>query len=137
MKVFCNCKEEKAEMLKSFQETLLTVVASMEKTQNKFVEVAGKIEIEHFKMLDKQMDKQGKLFSEVTDKFLKSMEQKPKIEKALIQEFEEKISRIKPEEEENTIEKVETEKPPFEEFIPPDGLKNVQFEGQEEIYPIS
>lgn len=123
-------------MLKSFQETLLSVVASLEKTQNKFVEVAGKIEIEHFKMLDKQMDKQGKLFSMVTDKFLKSMEEKPRIEKSLIQEFEEKISRMKPEEEKNNIEEEATEKPPFDEFIPPEGLKNVQFDGKEEIYPI-
>ena len=70
MKLFCNCKEEKQQILKTFEDTILAVMTSIEKTNNKFYEMATKIEVEHFKQLEKQSDKQSKLFDKNVDKFL-------------------------------------------------------------------
>lgn len=137
MKLFCNCKEEKQEILKTFESTILKVVESMEKTQNKFVDMAAKIEMAHFKQVEKLNDKHARLFEKTTDKFLKIMEERPKIEKSILQELEEKVSRLSPEET-NSIEKEEDNENPLSDFpnMPMKEGVNLQFEGEEEIYPI-
>lgn len=122
-------------ILKTFENTILTVVTSLEKTNNKFYEMAGKIEISHFKQLEKQMDKQERLFERSIDKFIALLEEKDKELKEI--DFE-KISRID-KGEPNSIEKEEEIENPLEEFphIPIEDIKNIRFEEEEEILPLS
>ena len=135
MKLFCNCKEEKQQILKTFEDTILAVMTSIEKTNNKFYEMATKIEVEHFKQLEKQSDKQSKLFDKNVDKFLKLLEEGQRKVKEL--EFE-KISRIESGES-NSIEKDEEREDPLADLTPAQfaNIKSVRFEGEEEIFPVS
>ena len=121
-------------ILKTFENTILRVLESMEKMQNKFVEMASKIEMEHFKQLEKQSarvtgqlesqtDKQFEMLGKQTEALVKILRPQGSIDTGPI---------------ENTIEKEETEPSPLEE-MPPMDLQgtSLKFEGEEQILPIN
>ena len=137
MKIFCNCEKHQEEILKVFENTILQVLTSIEKTNNKFYEMAAKIEVEHFKQLTEITDNQGEVFSKNVDKLLKLLEDRQKKESEQFVEKIEKLSTIDTGEQ-NSIEKEEQIENPLAEFDPASfrNIKNIQFEGEEEIYPI-
>ena len=122
-------------MIKSFENTILQVLTSTEKTNNKFVEWLGKVQIEHFKQLEKQSAKDREVFESSIDKFLSLLQekQKEKIDEEVIR----KLSSLD-EVVENSIEKEERIDNPLEDF-PQMDMSNikVQMEGEEEIYPLN
>lgn len=126
------CKEEKQEILKTFESTILKVLESVEKTNNKFMEQCAKIQMEHFKQLDKHSANWMGAMGEQADKFvdlLKEKKPEPVVEK-LTGDF----APV-----ENIIEKEDNTENPLEEItnIPIKEGIQVQFDGEEEIIPIS
>lgn len=122
-------------ILKTFDNTIGSFLSSTESTNNKFYEMSSRIETEHFKQLEKSMDKQYVMLATQNDKFINLLKEKK--EK---QEVENRITKLDIiQQEENPIEKQEEVINPLEELNPTDfmNIKNVQFEGEETIYPIS
>lgn len=127
-----NCKKDKQEILKTFESTILKVLESVEKMNNKFIEQSAKIQIEHFKQLESHtanlmgmMDKHAQDFMEL----LKEKKEEPILQKL--------SSLDSPQE--NVIEKEDFQESPLEEVtnIPIKEGIQVQFDGEEEILPIN
>ena len=124
----------KDDTLKAFENTIDKVLESLEKTQNKFVEMAAKIEMEHFKQLEKHSARvMGILESQTSKQF-----------EAMGKQTEALVKILKPQGSldtglaENTIEKEDTENTPLEDILP-DNLQgvNLKFEGEEQILPVN
>lgn len=121
-------------IMKTFDNTLSGIFQTVQKTQDTFYDMIGKVEMEHFKQLEKTSDKQMVFHATQLDKILELMrEQKSQEEKI--------IERITPIDtlEKNSIEKEEELANPLGDFDPSmiKNIKNIQFEGEEEIYPLS
>lgn len=121
-------------IMKTFDNTLSGIFDTVQKTQDTFYEMIGKVEMEHFKQLEKTSDKQMVFHATQLDKLLELVrEQKSQEEKI--------IERITPIDtlERNSIEKEEELANPLGDFDPAmlKNIKNIQFEGEEEIYPLS
>lgn len=128
--------EQKDKILKTYDETLVAVLQSVEKTTNKFYDAIAKTNIEHFKQLVKQSDKQSHLFEKSTERILEFISNRE--EKQRVQLEMSKISGLDASEP-NGIEKEEGLENPLADF-PMDFLKdvkNIQFEGEEEIFPVN
>lgn len=120
-------------IMKTFDTTLSGIFQTVQKTQDTFYEMTAKIETEHFKQLEKTSDKQMVFHATQLDKLLELMkEQKSQEEKI--------IERITPIDtlEKNSIEKEEEMVNPLGYFDPSmiKNIKNIQFDGEEEIYPL-
>jgi len=128
------CKEEKQEILKTFESTILKVLESLEKTQNKFVEMASKMQIEHFKQLEKQS---ARLTGSVEFQTIKQFEAMDKQTRALVEILRPQGS-LDEGKIENTIEKEDAVESSLEDMPPMDmqGV-NLKFEGEEQILPIN
>ena len=131
MKLFNHdkCKEEKQEVLKTFENTILKVLESVEKTNNKFYEMAAKIQMEHFKQLEKHSAKLMGSLEKNTEDFIDLLK-KPEPMEPVVQRLSDIELPV-----ENAIEKEDIESP-FEEMdkIPIEQGIKVQFEGEEEIF---
>ena len=104
---------------------VLQFLKAMQATQDKFYDIIGEVEVEHLR----QLDKNGLMYTDSLDRMMESLQRKKDV-------VEEQISRI--DHEFNSIEKEDQQQDPLEEMTPAQfaNLKNVQFEGEEEIFPV-
>ena len=104
---------------------VLQFLKAMQTTQDKFYDIIGEVEVEHLR----QLDKNGLMYTDSLDRMMESLQRKKDV-------VEEQISRI--DHEFNSIEKEDQQQDPLEEMTPAQfaNLKNVQFEGEEEIFPV-
>lgn len=126
------CEKDKQEILKTFESTVLKVLESVEKINNKFMEQSAKIQIEHFKQLESHSANLMGMVDKHSEDFMKLLEQKkadPILEK-LNGDFSPS---------ENVIEKEDNTENPLEEVtnIPIKEGIQIQFEGEEEILPVN
>lgn len=126
-------RERVDNVLKTFENTLSGIFSSVEKTNNKFYDMATRIEIAHFKQLEKQYDKQNRAFDKNVDKLLELLKEKKVSEQQV-----ERISTLD-KDVPNSIEKEEEIENPLEDISPAQfkNMKGFQIDGQEEIYPVS
>jgi hypothetical protein len=126
-------RERVDSVLKTFESTLGGIFDSVTSTNNKFYEMVTKIETEHFKQLEKTSDKQMVFYATQMDKIIDVFDKKPVITEQI-------LDRITPIDttEKNSIEKEEELGNPLAEFDPAmlKNVKNIQFEGEEQIYPL-
>lgn len=127
-------RAETAEYRKTYENTIVTVLNTVKETTDTFYEMAARIETKHFEQLQKHSDKQNVFYARQVDKFTELLEKKEQEQKNTI----EQISRLDSIET-NSIEKEEEIEDPLRELTPAQfaNIKNVQFEGEEQIYPIS
>jgi hypothetical protein len=107
----------------------------MEKMQNKFVEFASKIEMEHFKQLEKQS---ASMRNSMELQTIKQFEAMDKQTKALV-EILKPTGSLDSVPTENTIEEEDTVEDSQLEEMPPMDMQgvNLKFEGEEQILPIN
>jgi hypothetical protein len=137
MKIFdhSKCEQEKSEILKTFESTIIKVLESMEKTQNKFVEMASRIEVEHFKQLEKQS---ARITGSLEKQTIKQFDAMGKQTEALVKILK-PVGGLDNLPQENSIEKEDIPEPLTLEEMPPMNMQgvNLKFEGEEEILPIN
>ena len=119
----------------TFEDTIGKVFEQISSTNEMFYEMVKDVEVKHFEQLTEQTEKLAKVFGDNVDKFVDIVkDDRLKTELAKIQRIERVDNPIK-----NEIEKEEEIINPLEDFDPANfrNIKNIQFDGEEEIYPIS
>ena len=124
-----NCEKDKQEILKTFENTILKVLESVEKISNKFMEQSAKIQTEHFKQLESHSANLMGMVDKHSEDFMKLLKEKPVLKEGILD--------FAPQE--NIIEKEDNPENPLEEItnIPIKEGIQIQFEGEEEILPVN
>ena len=124
-----NCEKDKQEILKTFENTVIKVLESVEKISNKFMEQSAKIQMEHFKQLESHSANLMGMVDKHAEDFMQLLKEKPVLKEGILD--------FAPQE--NIIEKEDNPENPLEEItnIPIKEGIQIQFEGEEEILPVN
>lgn len=125
-------KEHNKEISEIYSNSISKFLSFFTDENKKLYEMVGKMQIEHFKELEKQSSKQFQEMGKQTEKILKHFEQKT--EKEVIKPLPFMADSV-----ENTIEKEDLDEIPLDAMdrIPMVNGINLKFEDKEEIYPIN